>query len=221
MAGVFLWYYNGMKYIRTIFKDKFLLLAAFFILLPTGFKLLCGVQGQVFLTHPQAVSDQNFDRTVLYMVEHTIDGALALVINRPYPENKKRKIPTFITARKIPVFWGGPVGDETDVYVLEFHDGDKPKVTPFDRLVAEDVDILNKIEKSPDQYRIYIGMSKWQSMQYELERFADIWVLGVGRDKIFTEIFGSHRFDSKEIWLKALQDSDFYKRQAIKGSSRA
>lgn len=220
MMGVFLWYYKGMKYLSSIFQDKFLLLAAFFILLPSGFKLLCGVQGQVFLAHPQA-DDPNFDRTVLYMMKHNIDGAMALVINRSYPQSKKDKIPSSISERDIPVFWGGPVGNETDVYVLEFHEGEKPKITLFDKLVAEDIDILNKIEKSPDQYRIYMGAAEWQSMQYELERFADIWVLGVGRDKIFTEIFEAHRFDSKEIWLKALQDSDFYKRQAIKGSIRA
>lgn len=209
-----------MKYIRAILKDKFLLFAAFFILLPTGFKLCCGVEGQIFVAQPLA-NDPNFDHTVLYMMHHTIDGATALVLNRAYPEDKKNLIPSFLTKRKIPLYWGGPVNDKTDIFVLKINGDQKPKIMPFDNWVAEDVDILNKIENAPDQYRIYIGYAEWQALQYEMERIAHIWVLGTKRSVIFTELFSKSGLGGEDIWLKALQDSDFYKKQAIKGKISA
>lgn len=209
-----------MKYIRAIFQDKFLLLAALFILLPTGFKLCCGVEGQIFVADPRA-ADLNFDHTVLYMARHTIDGASALILNRPYPADKKKTLPSYITKRKIPVYWGGPVGDETDIVVFKMNTNQKPKIMSFDNWVGEDIDILDKIENSPDQYRIYIGRAEWQPLQYEMERIAHIWVLGVKRSVVLPMLFSNPTLNTKDIWLKALQNSDFYKRQAIIGKISA
>jgi putative transcriptional regulator len=209
-----------MKYIRAIFRDKFLLLAAFFILLPTGFKLCCGVEGRIFVAQPLA-TDPNFDHTVLYMVRHSIDGASAIVLNRQYPSIKKNKIPPFISQRNIPVFWGGPIGDETDLFVLELQGDQKPKIMSFDNWVAEDIDILDKIEKSPKRYRIYMGHAEWQPLQYEMERIYNVWVLGAKRSIIFPEIFSNSGLGGHDIWLKALENSDFYKKQAIKGKTSA
>lgn len=210
-----------MKYIRAIFRDKFLLLAAFFILLPTGFKLLFGVEGQIFVSQPLA-TDPVFEHTVLYMMNHSIDGASALVLNRAYPTAKKDKIPAFIAKRNIPVFWGGPVGDETEIFVWKWQGADKPKIMSFDSWVSEDIDILDKIENSPDQYRIYIGYAGWQALQYEMERIADVWVLGATRAVVFPMIvFSNPALDGRDIWLKTLQNSDFYKKPAIRGKISA
>jgi putative AlgH/UPF0301 family transcriptional regulator len=103
-----------MKYLRAIFKDKFLLIGAFFILLPSGFIFFFGQEGQIFISHPQS-SDSNFNHTVLYMADHSIDGATAFVLNKPYPRDKLKFIPTYIQRRDIPVFWGGPVNDKDDI----------------------------------------------------------------------------------------------------------
>ena len=209
-----------MKYLRAIFRDKFLLLGAFFILLPTGFKLTCGVEGRVFVASPMA-ADPNFDHTVLYMMVHNIDGASALVLNRPYPSSLKKHIPAFVSQRNIPVFWGGPVGEEKDLFVLKLQGDQKPKIMSFDSWVAEDIDILNKIEKSPDQYRIFMGRAEWQTLQYEMERIANIWVLGTKRSVVFSNIFSGQNLNGRDIWLKTLENSDFYKKQAIKGKNSA
>ncbi len=209
-----------MKYLRAIFKDGFLLLAAFFILLPTGFKLLWGMEGQVFVAQPLA-NDPHFDHTVLYMVSHTIDGATAVILNRPYPLEKKNSIPSFVARRKIPVFWGGPVQDETAIFVLEWQHSQNPKVMSLESMLAQDIDILDKIEKSPDRYRVLIGCARWQALQYEMERISDIWVSGIKNSIIFPVIFSAPALDGRDIWLKVLEDSDFYKGKPIKGKITA
>ena len=204
-----------MKSLRFLFKDKFLLLAAFFILLPSGFKLCLGVEGQIFVASPNA-DNPDFDHTVLYMFHHTIDGAGALILNRDYPLSKHNKIPSLLSKQHIPLYWGGPVNDETDIFVLEWNgDNQKPKIMLFDRLVAEDIDILNKIEKRPDKYRIYLGSSNWQSLQYEMERISNIWILGASRAETLSDIFSTPTLNDQAIWLKTLKNSNFYKKQAI------
>jgi|GEM_PF-1722263 len=209
-----------MKYIRAIFKDKFLLLGAFFILLPSSFLLFCGEQGRVFIVTPVAI-DPQFSQTILYMFEHTIDGAEALVINRPYPDEKKNKLPSYLTQRKIPLFWGGPVGDTDMIFIMKLNGENRPNVKKFDTWVIDDPLILDKIEKSPLKYRIYIGSANWQALQFEMERLADIWFFGVKRSEIFPKIFDQNKWNSKDLWLKALEKSDFYKKQNISRLSRA
>lgn len=209
-----------MKYIRAIFRDKFLLFAAFLILLPTGFKLLCGVEGRIFVAQP-LVSDPHFEHTVLYMVSHDIDGATALVLNRQYPLVKKRKIPVFLTDKNIPVFWGGPIHDETDIFVLELQDGKKPKIVLFDKSSLELIDLLDKIAVSPDRYRVFMGSAKWGPIQYEMERISEVWFLVDKNPDVFFDVFSDVNSASRDIWLKLLRNSEFYKRRAIKGLVRA
>lgn len=201
---------------RAIFKDKFLLLAAFFILLPTGFKFFFGIEGQIFIARPD-LPDPNFAFTVLYMIDHSIDGAEALILNRPYPDNQKNKLPHYLLNKNIPIYWGGSIDDQTHVVVLELRGADKPTIMKFDNWIAQNIDILEKIENSPDRYRIYVGHAKWQSLQYEMECISNAWVLGIERAAAFKEIFSQNALDQNAIWLKILYISDFYKRQAIKG----
>lgn len=209
-----------MKYIRAVFKDKLLLIGAFFILLPSGFIFFFGQAGMIFLSHPQA-NDKNFGYTVLYMVDHNIDGAKALVINKPYPPDKMQFIPSYISKRNIPVFWGGPVHDKDDVFIMQLDGIQKPKIMIFDKWVADDPDILDKVAASPDTYRVFMGYAGWEAVQFEMERLSGAWVVGVRRSLFFPYFLKSGKSDAKSIWLKALEKSDFYKKQAITGGIEA
>jgi putative transcriptional regulator len=209
-----------MKYLRAIFKDKFLLIGAFFILLPSGFIFFFGQAGQIFLSHPQG-NDLNFNHSVLYMVDHSIDGATALVINKPYPNEKLKFLPAYLQRRNIPIFWGGPVNDKDNVFIMKFDGTQKPRVMTFDGWVSEDPNILDKVEKSPEIFRVYMGYAGWQALQFEMERLRKGWVIGVKRSFFFPKLMGAESINDKSLWFKALEGSDYYKVQAITGSIRA
>jgi putative transcriptional regulator len=209
-----------MKYIRAFYKEKFLLIGAFFILLPSGFIFFFGQEGQIFISHPQS-NDINFNHTVLYMADHTIDGATAFVLNKPYPRDNLKFIPSYIQRRDIPVFLGGPVNDKDDVFIMQFDGVKKPKVMGFDKWIEIDPDILDKVELSPQTYRVFIGYAGWQAVQFEMERLAKGWVIGVRRSFLFPKLLESSKIDPKLLWFKALENSDFYKYQAIAGGIRA
>ena len=209
-----------MKYIRAVFKEKFLLIGVFFILLPSGFIFFFGQAGQIFISHPQA-QDANFNQSVLYMVEHNIDGAKALVINRLYPDDKTQFIPSYLSKRNIPIFWGGPVHDKDEVFIMQFNGVQKPKVMIFDKWVSSDPDILDKVEASPEIYRVFMGYAGWEAVQFEMERLSKIWVVGIRRSHFFPYFLKSQKLNPRSLWLKALEKSNFYKRQAITGGIEA
>ena len=82
--------------------------------------LLPGRMGAMFGTTPTKgrlliatppLEDPNFDRTVIYVLEHHDDGALGLVLNRPSPEELGDALRSWAAMQSDPslVFVGGPV----------------------------------------------------------------------------------------------------------------
>ncbi len=57
------------------------------------------------------LDDPNFDRVVIYMVEHHDEGALGLILNRPSTESLNDPLEGWVSAQSEPahVFSGGPV----------------------------------------------------------------------------------------------------------------
>lgn len=161
-----------------------IVVGAFFILLPSVFKLTLAKPDYIFAASP-AMQDPNFEETVLYMMHHTVDGASAIVLNRPYPLNRKKDLPAFLQKDNLSVFWGGPIGDRDVVYILKYSgQQDKPMLRSFDEWMAGHKDILGEIEKSPQSYRIYVGAAGWGPLQFELERMAGAWFFGVKKKMI-------------------------------------
>src|SRR6476659_4256935 len=67
-------------------------------------------KGRLLLATPP-LEDPNFDRTVIYVLEHHDEGALGLVLNRPSPEELGDALRAWATMQSDPslVFVGGPV----------------------------------------------------------------------------------------------------------------
>ena len=67
-------------------------------------------KGRLLLATPP-LEDPNFDRTVIYVLEHHDEGALGLVLNRPSPEQLGEPLDAWVELQTEPsqVFSGGPV----------------------------------------------------------------------------------------------------------------
>ena len=67
-------------------------------------------KGRLLLATPP-LEDPNFDRTVIYVLEHHDEGALGLVLNRPSPEELEEPLDVWAGLQSDPslVFVGGPV----------------------------------------------------------------------------------------------------------------
>ena len=67
-------------------------------------------KGRLLVATPP-LEDANFDRTVIYVLEHHDDGAIGVVINRPSVEALDEPLDRWIELQSVPssVFLGGPV----------------------------------------------------------------------------------------------------------------
>ena len=141
-----------------------------------GFELQAGesLTGMVLVATP-ALLDPNFHQTVVYIAEHSADGALGFVMNRPLQRTlgevtKSIDLPE--TAREIPVFEGGPV---------------KPSGLLFTRLKrgANDEELQCEIVADPAELdvarqrgvslRVFAGYAGWGEGQLERELGEHSW----------------------------------------------
>lgn len=72
-----------------------------------------GLKGRLLVATPP-LTDPNFDRTVVLMLEHTHEGALGVVLNRPSEVRVREQLPAWAGTVGDPdrVFMGGPVQED-------------------------------------------------------------------------------------------------------------
>jgi putative transcriptional regulator len=161
-----------------------------------------------FLIAMPGLQDPNFARTVTYVCEHSDQGAMGIVINRPLDVAlgellDQLQIPTsWPEARGLPVFQGGPV--QTDRGFVLHNAGltfdSTLSITP-DICVTTSRDVLEAIAngEGPTQTLIALGYAGWGGGQLEQEMISNAWLNGPASDDI---IF---RIDPAARWMAAAQ----------------
>jgi putative transcriptional regulator len=152
------------------------------------------------------MDDPNFDRTVIFVLEHQDDGALGVVINRPTDEELGEPLDRWEALQITPgaVFLGGPV--ETDALIaLAF--ANRPLTEPTDELspVAGRVasaDLTTDpafVAGTVSGVRIFRGYAGWGPGQLEGEIDAGAWlVLDAEPDDVFAT-------EPDELWRTVLR----------------
>ncbi|KOR30298.1 hypothetical protein TI04_06400 [Achromatium sp. WMS2] len=139
-----------------------------------------------FLIAMPGLMDPNFSRTVTYVCEHSSEGAMGIIINRPIEVGLGTMLDQLqinITApevRTIPIYLGGPVQIDRG-FVL--HTGSQTwdstiKITDNINITTSK-DILEAIAqgKGPSQVLIALGYAGWTSGQIEQEISANSWLI--------------------------------------------
>lgn len=144
---------------------------------------LAPTKGRLLVATPP-LDDPNFDRTVIYVLEHHDEGALGVVINRPTDEGLTDPLDRWEDLQASPphVFAGGPV--ETDALialalaktpVLEPGDDLAPvsgRVASAD-LTADPAFVAAKV----NAVRVFRGYAGWGPGQLEGEILAGAWLV--------------------------------------------
>ena len=98
------------------------------------------LKGQLLIATP-AMRDTRFDRAVILMVRHDIDGAMGIVINRPLGERPLADILAAFGTKDTPaagnvrIFLGGPVQPEVS-FVIHGADYRRPETRVIDSHLA-------------------------------------------------------------------------------------
>ncbi len=137
------------------------------------------VRGQLLIAGPPLV-DPNFWRTVVLVVEHSEDGALGLVLNRPSETTvgeAVEELGELVGADEL-LFIGGPVQPSSVIVLAEFEDAGEAAVTAFD-----DVGVLGRgsgpeqLSVGVRQARAFVGHAGWGPGQLDSELERDDWIL--------------------------------------------
>jgi putative transcriptional regulator len=130
--------------------------------------------------------DGNFDRTVTLLCEHTPEGAMGLVINRPTTLELRDMLQHMgIAAEQLadepgPVFWGGPVQPERGFVLHSPGDSQWDSTLKLSDAISitTSKDILVAISQGqgPAQYMVTLGYAGWSAGQLESEILHNSWL---------------------------------------------
>ena len=162
-------------------------------------------KGRLLLATPP-LEDPNFDRTVIFMLEHHEDGAIGVVINRPSIEALDDPFDRWIDLQSAPssVFAGGPVEEQALLALAAtkkpLHD-DAGHLAPItDNIASADLTADPAIVAADvSTVRVFRGYAGWGPGQLEDEIDAGAWlVLDATTDDVFSD-------DPDELWRSVLR----------------
>ena len=157
-------------------------------------------RGQLLIAGP-ALTDPNFWRTVVLIVEHSEEGAFGLVLNRPSETLVGEAVPEIeqLVDPDEPLYIGGPVQPSGVVVLGRFEDPDDGTLVAFD-----DVGVLGASLAMEEQAaglragRAFVGHAGWGAGQLEAEIERGDWILEpAAAEDAFSD-------EPRELWSRVL-----------------
>lgn len=151
------------------------------------------VRGKLLIASP-GLTDF-FRRTVVLVLEHSDDGAVGLVLNRPSETHVDEAVPDLAVLAEPGdvVHVGGPVGPDRVIVLGRFADPDEAA-----SIVLDDLGVVDPEAGTPDLHaaRVYAGHAGWGPGQLEGELEQDAWIVEpAGADD---------PFDGGDLWSRVL-----------------
>jgi putative transcriptional regulator len=149
------------------------------------------LRGKLILASP-ALQDPNFARTVVLIAEHTDEGAMGLVLNRPALTTVAEAVPdlTWLTGEEDLVYVGGPVAETAVIVLAEFSQPELAGALVEDDLgfVGADADDPERLDGAIRRARVFAGHAGWGPGQLEDELAEEAWIVEPPtRGEIFTD----------------------------------
>jgi putative transcriptional regulator len=136
-------------------------------------------RGRLLVATPPLV-DPNFDRTVVFVLEHGDEGTLGIVLNRPSDGRVDDAIPEWAPLATSPgvLFVGGPVSSESVIALARSNTTDErdgwvpivPGVGTVDLARAPD-----DLDAAVDAVRVFVGYAGWAPGQLAGELAQGAW----------------------------------------------
>ena len=162
-------------------------------------------KGRLLVATPP-LEDANFDRTVIFVLEHHDDGAIGVVINRPSYEALDEPLDRWIELQSVPssVFSGGPVEESALIALAET----KQPMVDHGEYLSPIVGTIASADLTADPalvaaevrgVRVFRGYAGWGPGQLEGEIEAGAWlVLDSEPGDVFSD-------EPDELWRTVLR----------------
>jgi putative transcriptional regulator len=160
------------------------------------------LRGQLIIAAPTLV-DPNFARSVILIAEHTEEGAMGLVLNRPADTMVDEAVPdlAWLSESEEHVWVGGPVAETAVIVLAEWDDPALAGAIVDGDLgfVGADADQPEQLDGAIRRARVFAGHSGWGPGQLEEELAEEAWIVEPPRrEEIFTD-------DPDGLWSAVLR----------------
>ena len=136
-----------------------------------------------------------FRRTVVLVLEHTEEGAVGVILNRPSETEVDEAVPDLagMTDPGTVVHLGGPVGPDTVIVLARFGD-------PADAasIVLDDIGVVDPEADDQDLHdvRVYAGHAGWAPGQLDDELEREAWIVETAQP--------DDPFEDGDLWSNVL-----------------
>lgn len=173
---------------------------------------MSSLKNHILISMPH-LQDPYFAHSVVYICEHTSDGAMGLVTNRPFPKNDLGKIFSSPTSEEqdlldlVPhVYLGGPVMIDRGIVLHRPEKrvegtviiSDEFAITSHRGILKELIDEKNMID-----YKLMLGHAGWTGGQLESEIEHGDWLLQETNPELIFKI------PSNQMWAFATKSLGF------------
>lgn len=140
-------------------------------------------RGKILISEP-FLRDQNFSRSVILLIDHTNEGSMGLIMNKPSPLTLNSIVKEFKLLDTIPLYRGGPIGTDTLFYLhtLDYIEGALNLGKGL--FLNGNFDTIRKyiLEGNPIEGHIkfFLGYSGWEDKQLNQEIKENTWMVGKG-----------------------------------------
>lgn len=137
-------------------------------------------KGNLLIAEPSLTGDVSFNRSVVLLAEHNVEGTIGFILNKPLEYN----IDSLVEEIKVPfkVFNGGPVEQDNLYFIhkvphlingsIEISNG-----IYWGGNFEEIVDLINNKTITKEDVRFFLGYSGWESLQLEHELKSKSWIV--------------------------------------------
>ena len=171
-------------------------------------------RGKVLISEP-FLYDEMFGRSVILLVDHSTDGTMGLVLNKPLPLSLNDVLKEFKDISNIPIYKGGPLSTDTLFYLHTLKDVEDSLQIGKGVYLNADFDAIRRyILQGNDidgKIRFFLGYSGWEHDQLCQEIEENTWLIGStsiaslmnekGRGELWKNVLG--QLGGKyEIWSR-------------------
>ena len=151
-----------------------------------------------------SLTDPNFERTVIYVCEHHVQGTVGLIINRPlqFPLGmvfEQMQIePIRVENNQLPLLFGGPVQPERGFVIHRPIGGWRSSLALRDDVtVTTSNDIIRAIaaDEGPKDVLVTLGYAGWNENQLEQEVMDNVWLVCPYKPELLYEVPFNKRWE--------------------------
>lgn len=143
------------------------------------------VKARLIVATPQ-IGAGVFARSVVFMIEHDIAGALGVIVNRPLDASVDEVLPQWAGLVNAPIcmFEGGPVQDDSALALGIAGTGGPPRAWQHMAGRVGLVDLEGPLPRPQDLsgLRVFVGYAGWLPGQLEAEMAGGAWVVADARE---------------------------------------